>query len=144
MASRILKSIREFIEGNRSVRRVADDSELTAELVLLVRMMFADGELKREEMENFTRICANSFGIPREDVGDVLKYLRDFGYETGADNAASIFAELEFERKQALLLHMLAIAKSDDELHGDEAELIRRTAAILGLTAAQLRLLRTT
>jgi uncharacterized tellurite resistance protein B-like protein len=28
---------------------------------------------------------------------------------------------------------MLEIAKADNELHADEAELIRRTAAILGL-----------
>ena len=30
MASNILRSIQEFIEGNRSVRRVADDIELTS------------------------------------------------------------------------------------------------------------------
>lgn len=142
MASGILQTIREFLEGNKSVRRVADDIELTSELILLVRMMFADGELKAEEFENFTRICETAFAIPRQDVGEVLRYLREFGYETKAANAASIFAELSTARKRALLVHMLSIAKSDHELHRDEAELIRRTASLLGLTAAEIKAIR--
>ena len=41
-------------------------------------------------------------------------------------------------RKRSLLIHMLSVAKSDNELHDQEAELIRRTAAILGLTPADI------
>ena len=138
MAPGILKSIQEFIEGNRSVRRVADDIELTSELILLVRMMFADGELRTEEYENFARICETAFAIPAEDVPQVLRYVKEFGYETKAANAASIFAELSPARKRSLLIHMLSIAKSDNDLHSHEAELIRRTASILGLTPADI------
>lgn len=139
MASGILDSIREFIDGNQSVRRVADDIELTSELILLVRMMFADGELREEEYENFARICETAFAIPAKDVPKVLQFLKQFGYETKAVNAASIFAELSAARKRSLLIHMLSIAKSDNELHSDEAELIRRTAAVLGLTPADIK-----
>lgn len=143
MASGILGSLREFVEGNRSVRRVADNIELTSELILLVRMMFADGELKRDELENFTRLCETAFAIPRNDVPKVLRYLKEFGYEIKAANAASIFSELSVARKRALLVHMLSIAKSDNELHEDETELIRRTADILGLTPADIKSIRT-
>ncbi|GIL02907.1 MAG: hypothetical protein BroJett030_28060 [Alphaproteobacteria bacterium] len=142
MAGGILGTIREFVEGNKSVRRVADDIELTSELILLVRMMFADGELKREELANFTRLCETAFAIPPHDVAKVLRYLKDFGYEIKAENAAALFADLSVARKRALLVHMLSIAKSDNELHHDEAELIRRTAVILGLTPADIRRLR--
>lgn len=137
-----IRAIREFIEGNRSVRKVADDIQLTSELILLVRMMLADGELRPEELHNFKRICQTAFDIPEEDVPQVIRYLNDFGYETSAAQAAAMFADLDVDRKRALLLHMLSIAKSDDELHRDEAKLIQRTAALLGLTGDDIAALR--
>lgn len=139
MTKSMLERLREFVEGNASVRKVADDIQLTSELILLVRMMFADGELRPEEMARFKRICSNAFGIPEADVPKVIQYLRDYGYETTAADAAAMFADLEPERKRALLVHMLVIAKADDELHEDEAELIRRTATALGLDADDIR-----
>lgn len=142
MAKGFLGAIREFIEGNRSVRKVADDISLTSELILLLRMMLADGELRPEEMANFKRLCHTAFAIPEEDVPQVLQYLKDYGYETTAADAAAMFADMEPERKRSLLLHMFSIAKSDDELHGNEAELIRRTADILGLSAGDIAAMR--
>ena len=139
MAKSILDSLREFVDGNRSVRKVADDIELTSELILLVRMMFADGELRPEEIRNFKRICTTAFDIPENDVPQVLQYLKDYGYETTAADAAAMFSGLPMERKRALLVHMLSIAKADDEVHGGEAELIRRTADNLGLTSEDIR-----
>ena len=134
-----LDKIREMIGGNRSVRRVADDLGLTSELILLVRMMFADGQLKPEEMKAFAGLCSGAFGLREEDVPAILEYLRDFGYETSAWNAAAMFREMSDERKKALLLHMLAIARSDRHLDTSEAELIRRTSQVLGITAEQVR-----
>jgi uncharacterized tellurite resistance protein B-like protein len=138
MANNFIRKIRQFIEGNSSVRKVADDPSLTSELILLVRMMLADGELKPAELANFRRICQTAFAIPEEDVGEVIQYLKDFGYDTSAADAAAMFGEFEEERKRALLVHMLSIAKSDDELDANEAELIRRTASVLGLTPADI------
>ena len=139
MTKTLIERLREFVEGNASVRKVAEDIQLTSELILLVRMMFADGELKPEEMERFKRLCRTAFDIPEADVPQVIQYLRDYGYETTAADAAAMFAELEPERKRSLLVHMLSIAKADDELHEDEAELIRRTATALGLDADDIR-----
>lgn len=139
MVKTIVQRIFEFVEGNASVRKVAEDIRLTSELILLVRMMFADGELRPEEMQNFKRICRTAFDIPEEDIPEVIEYLQSYGYETTAADAAAMFEELDPERKRALLVHMLSIAKSDDELHGNEAELIRRTAEILGLAAEDIR-----
>ena len=130
----VLEQIKAWIDKDKSIKKVAGDIQLTSELIILVRMMFADGELKPEELRNFKRICKIAFGIPEEDVPEVVKYLQDFGYETTAADAAAMFQELDIERKRTLLVHMLSIAKSDDELHDDEVELIRRTAGILGLS----------
>jgi len=54
----ILDTIRAVIAREKSVQRVAEDEFLTAELILLVRMMFADGKMKPEEIEKFKLICA--------------------------------------------------------------------------------------
>lgn len=138
----VLDKIKDWIDTDKSVRKVAEDLQLTSELILLVRMMFADGALKPEELENFKRICKIAFDIPEEDVPKVVEYLQDFGYETSINDAVAMFEGLEWERKKTLLVHMLSIAKSDNEVHSNEAELIRKTSALLGLSAEEIAKLR--
>ena len=138
MANRLIEAVREYFDQDKTVRKVADSVELTAELILLIRMMFADGRLAKREIANFKRICQTAFDIPQEDVVDVIVYLKETGYETTVEEAATMFQELDQERRRALLVHMLSIAKSDDELHTDEIEMIRRTANVLGLNAEDL------
>lgn len=138
MTNGFLDAINRVIGGNPSVRKVADDLQITSELILLVRMMFADGELKPEEMGEFQKICVSAFGLAEEDIPQVIQYLKDFGYETNSWDAASMFQELDPERKKVLLLHMLDIAKSDHQLHTSESELIKRTAGNLGLSPQDL------
>lgn len=134
----ILEKIRDWLDQDKSVRLVAEDMQLTSELILLIRVMFADGELKPEELENFKRICNTAFAIPEEDVPKVIEYLKNVGYETTAEDAASMFKDLDIERKRALLVHMLSVAKSDQHLAVGEIELIRKTAEVLGLDAAAI------
>lgn len=138
----VIDKIKNWVDTDKSVRKVAEDLQLTSELILLVRMMFADGSLKPEELENFKRICKIAFDIPEEDVPKVVEYLQDFGYETSIDDAVAMFEGMEWERKKTLLVHMLSIAKSDHEVHSNEAELIRKTSALLGLSAEEIAKLR--
>ncbi len=142
MVKTILQTLREFVEGNPSVRKVADDIGLTSELILLVRMMMADGELRPEELANFKAICQGAFGIPEEDVPEVMRFLKDYGYETSAADAMAMFADMAPERKRSLLVNMLKIAKSDNDLDVVEAELIRKTALALGMNAEEFRKVR--
>ena len=51
MASGLLAQIREIFEGDPGVRKVADDPVLSAELLLLFRMILADGQVSDSEME---------------------------------------------------------------------------------------------
>ena len=138
----VIDKIKDWLDQDKSVRKVAEDLELTSELILLVRMMFADGKLKAEELENFKRICKIAFDIPEEDVPKVIEYLQDFGYETSIDDAASMFANLDWERKKTLLIHLLSIAKSDNEVHANEADLIRKTSALLGIGPEEIAKIR--
>lgn len=139
MSKSILEQLSRLVRGNPSVRKAADDPMLTAELILLIRMIFADGQLRSEEMQMFERLCVEMFGMEEDDIAKVIKYLQDFGYETTAADAAAMFDGHDAERKRELLLHMLKIAKADNELAESEADLIRKTAGILGMTADDIR-----
>ena len=103
----IIDKIKDWVDTDKSVRKVAEDLQLTSELILLVRMMFADGAIKPEELENFKRICKIAFDIPEDDVPKVIEYLQDFGYETSVKDAIAMFEGMEWERKKTLLIHML-------------------------------------
>lgn len=135
---KMVEQIKGWLEKEKSVKRVAEDLQLTSELILLVRMIFADGQMKPEELANFKRICKIAFNIPEEEVPEVIQYLQDYGYETTVADAAAMFENLDDERKRALLLHMLSIAKSDNDLHADEVQMIQKTAGILGISAEDI------
>jgi len=135
---KILDKVKSLIERDSSVKRVAEDLQLTSELILLVRMIFADGEMKPEELQNFKRICKIAFDIPEKDVPEVVKYLQDYGYETTATDAATMFSSMDEERKKSLLLHLMSIAKADNKIHEDEVGMLRKVADVLNVSADDL------
>lgn len=134
MASGLLTQLRDFFEGDPGVRKVADDPVLSAELLLLFRMILADGEVKDSEMEVFRRICRDAFGIGDESFDGVVEYLNDFGYETNGAQAIEMFRELDPDRRKLLARHMAEIAKADSQLAENEVRLLRRTMELLGIS----------
>ena len=74
MASGLLAQLRELFEGDPGVRKVADDPILSAELLLLFRMILADGQVTDSEMAVFKRICRDSFGIGEESIEGIVEY----------------------------------------------------------------------
>ena len=135
---RILDSIRTMLTSKSSVQMVADDPHLASEIMLLVRMMFIDGELNGPELELFKQYCSSVFGIPEEDVPDVVKFLREYGYETSGEQAAAVFAEMPGERKAQLLGKLITMARADNVLHEKEVDLIARVSRVLGYTPEQV------
>ncbi|MDA8870821.1 TerB family tellurite resistance protein [Rhizobiaceae bacterium] len=136
---KILDDIRDLLSTRSSVQMVADDPHMAAEIMLLVRMMFADGMLDPEEMKLFKHMCRSLFEIPEEDVPGVIEYLRDTGYETTGEQAAALYRDMPDERRRALLGHLLAMARADERLHDNEADMISRCARAMGYTDAQVR-----
>lgn len=132
MAGGILDRMRAMLERDKTVQMVASDPALTAELLLLFRMILADGQVRGEEMLAFKRICRDVFGLNPEAMDGVYKYLEDFAYETTSEQSVAMFQELPIERRKMLLDHMIAIAESDEELDPDELRLLGRTADMLG------------
>ncbi|MCO5069659.1 MAG: TerB family tellurite resistance protein [Rhizobiaceae bacterium] len=133
MAGGLVAQIRSLLDGDPGVRKVANDPVLAAELLLLFRMILADGEVEEHEMAIFRRICRESFGIGEDSIDGVIRYLNDFGYETNGSQALAMFRGLNLERRQALAQHMAEIAKADHQLAAQEVQLLRRVLDALGL-----------
>lgn len=138
MSQGMLTRIRSLFEGDPGVRKVADDPVLSAELLLLFRMILADGSVSDAEMETLRRICRDSFGIPEASMDAVIDFLNEFGYETNGSQAVAMFQDLGVERRQLLARHMAEIAKADRQLAENEVRLLRRTMEMLGLSPVDL------
>lgn len=138
MSQGMLARIRSFFEGDPGVRRVADDPVLSAELLLLFRMILADGTASASELETLRRICRDSFGIPESSMEAVIEYLNEFGYETRGSQAVSMFEDMDEDRRRLLAGHMAEIARADKHLAENEVRLLRRTLEMLGLSPVDL------
>lgn len=132
MPETFFRRLLHIFDGDPAIRKVADDPVLTAELLLLFRMILADGVVEKSELEMFKRICRDAFGIRDESFAGVVHYLNDFGYETTGSQAMDVFRSLDEDRKRLLIRHMVDIAGADSELHPMERKLLRRTLDVLG------------
>ena len=138
MVVALLDQFLALFDGDPGVRKVADDPVLSAELLLLFRMILADGEVAESEMRAFRRICRESFGITETSIDGVIEYLNDFGYETSGSQAIAMFRDLDVERRRLLAQHMAEIAKADEHLAENEVRLLRRTLDLLGISPVDL------
>jgi len=111
---------------------------LSAELLLLFRMILADGEVAESELRVFRRICRESFGIAETSIDGVIEYLNEFGYETTGSQAIAMFRDLDVDRRRLLARHMAEIAKADERLAENEVRLLRRTLDLLGISPVDL------
>ena len=140
MLQTLLVKVKNLIEGDPGVRKVADDPVLSAELRLLFRMILADGEVSEAEMQVFRTICRDAFGIAEGSVDSVIEHLNEIGYETTGVQALAMFKGLDYERRRQLARHMAAIAKADARLSDTEMRVLKRTLDLLEVEAADLSL----
>ena len=134
----VLDGIKDLLGKKSAVQMVADDPQMSAELLLLLRTMFADGEMTQEEVRMFKALCGTAFNIAEDDVPDVIRFLQEYGYETSGQQAAEVFAGVTPERRQQLMIHIISMARADNVVHEKEADLIQRVATILGYTPDQI------
>ncbi len=133
----ILGQLRLIFEGDPGVRKVAGDPALTAELLLLFRMILADGTVRQRELDTFRDICSSAFGIGEESFRGIINYLQDFGYETTAPQALETFRSLPLERRHQLVRHLAEIAKADQNVSAHEMKLLKRTVEFLNVDARE-------
>lgn len=135
---RMFDSIANYFSRHNSVRKVAENPATAAELLLLIHLGFADGEHTPSETAAFSKIAEEQFGISRDALPDVIKYLYDYGYETTTGQAAALFGELAPDRRIALIENLMTIAAADNHVDADEVALIHRIAAILGVAPQEV------
>lgn len=138
MHESIFERIYAFLGTKSAVQRVADDPALAAELLLLMHVVFADGEQRPAEVAAFREIAFADFGISADELPEVTEYLKDFAYETTTKQAASMLAEMAPERRIRLLRDLMKVACSDNQLAPEETAMIRRVAVILNIKPEEL------
>ena len=124
--------VRKFLDQHSSLNKVAHDPMLTAELLLLVRMSFADKTVAPAEADAFVAICTRLLGLNGDELSEILKYLNDFSYETTDAQAAEMLAGLDEGRKRAILDHLATVARADGEIDDRERRLLEATARRFG------------
>ncbi|MDD9909590.1 MAG: TerB family tellurite resistance protein [Ahrensia sp.] len=138
---RVLDAIADLLNRKSSVQMVADDPQMSAELLLLIRTMFADGEMNEKEVAAFQDMCSSVFEIPSKDVPEVIRFLKDYGYETSSEQSAALFADMPKERKSELVSRLLVMAMADAKFHDREKAMITRVAQTVGLSDEDMRAL---
>lgn len=128
-----IAKLSDMIDRHTSVERVAGDPALMAELVLLVRMSFADRKVDPEEADAFRAICTRVLGLDGDELGEIMRFVDEFGYETTEEQAAGMLAELPEERRRAIMEHLAVMARADGSVDARERALFDRTARRLGL-----------
>jgi len=138
---RVLDGIRDILTRKGGVQMVADDPQMAAEILLLLRTMFVDGKMQPQELVLFKSLCKTVFHIDEKDVPEVIQYLTEVSYETSSDQAAALFRDMKEERKVELLKHLLMMAMADDVYNDHEREIISRVALALGYSEEEVRTL---
>ncbi len=75
MSESIFERITAFLSRKSAVQRVADDPALASELLLLLHVVFADGDQHPAEIAAFKEIAEKNFGIPPEELPEVAEYI---------------------------------------------------------------------
>lgn len=138
MSETIFERISAYLSKKTAVQRLSEDPALVSELLLLVRLVFADGQKHQAEMNALLHIMQHDFDIKPEELPEIADYLKTFAYETSSTQAAALFNELAPERRQSLIGHLITIAQADNEIHPAESALIARVIEQLNVTPEEL------
>ena len=116
-----------------ALQQLSENPAAMAEVLVLFRMVLADGVVRPSQMTAFERICERHFRISPRDMPD-LHDLLDSPQALSCDaDAFMLLGQLDTEGRTALLDDMMRIARANAIVNAGEDRLIRRTAALLGL-----------
>ena len=133
----LLASISQLFEREQhlpgALGRLSEDPVALAEILLLFRMVLADGVVHASQLTAFERICEQHFGINRSDMDELHKLLESPKARSCDAKAFTLIGQLDTEARTALLGDMMRIARASTVRNDSEDRLIRRTADLLGL-----------
>ncbi len=110
-----------------------EDPSIVAELLLLLRLVLADGEAPPPAAALLRRIAADRVGIGAEGVEEVAQEIEHLVAAAGTGGAAAALRDMPLDRRRTLALRLAAIFAADEQCRGLQGRLAGRLAAILGL-----------
>lgn len=123
--------------GRGCLKNAAEDPAMVAELLMLFRMILADGEVRAAELATLRRICSEAFDVSEASFPALMDFVERMG---GASElqAVRVFRGFDYPRRVALARRMAAIAQADAVLNRHEERLLVRVLDILDLERADL------
>lgn len=116
-----------------AVGELAADPVALAEVLLLFRMVLADGVVRPSQLSAFEQICQKQFGLKTRDMEQLHALLDSPQGQNSEAEAFSLIRQLDTNKRSALLGEMMQIARANAEFDASEEKLIRRMADLLGL-----------
>lgn len=133
----LLASIAQFFEPEPqlpgALGKVAEDPVVLAEILVLFRIVLADGVVQPSQLTAFERICEQHFGISRRDMPELHALLDSPKARSCDAKAFTLLGQLDMEARTTLLEHMVEIARASSDGTECDSRLIGRMADLLGL-----------
>ncbi|AKH99772.1 hypothetical protein IMCC20628_01055 [Hoeflea sp. IMCC20628] len=120
-------------EWTGALGQLASNPVALAEVLVLFRMVLADGIVQPSQLTAFERICERQFGISPRDMPELHALLESPRVRLISAETFTLLGQLDTEARTALLDHMMRIAQADSNVGAGEDRLLRRTASLLGL-----------
>lgn len=121
-----------------AVGELAAEPVALAEVLLLFRMVLADGVVRPSQLSAFEQICQQQFGVKATDMEQLHALLDSPQGQSSEAEAFSLIRQLDTDKRSALLGDMMRIARANAEFDASEEKLIRRMAELLGLNPDSL------
>jgi uncharacterized tellurite resistance protein B-like protein len=125
-------------EGEPGLKIAAGDPAMTAELLMLFRLILADGEAGERELATLRRICRDSFEIEEAAFPAMMDFVERMEGGTRGPRLVAVFRGFDRPRRIALARRMMAVALADGELRRHQDRLLVRVLDILDLTPADI------
>lgn len=133
----IFASIARMFERNPHfsgpLAELSEDKVALAEILVLFRMVLADGIVQPSQLRAFERICGEHFGISPQDMPELHALLDSPKARACEAEAFTLLRQLDTEARTTLLDGMMRIANASGTRDERDDRLIRRTAGLLGL-----------
>lgn len=113
--------------------QVAEDPVVLAEILVLFRVVLADGVVQPSQLTAFERICEQHFGINRRDMPELHALLDSPKARSCDATAFALLGRLDTKARTTLLEEMMQIARASSNRAECDRKLIRRMADLLGL-----------
>lgn len=113
-----------------------DDPSIKAEILLLLRLVLADGEAGARTAAVMRRIAGRDLGLDESGLDEVVAEIEHLVASVGTAAAGAALRSLTPARRKVLGQRLAAIAAADEELAGRGGRLRGRIEVIVDITLA--------